>query len=54
MTTLAIVDDVIELNGVPVARLPPNLRLSLRDQLLAFFAVVALAFCFEQLDVGRR
>ena len=37
MTVLAIVDDVIELDGRPVARLLPNLRLSLRDRLAEAF-----------------
>lgn len=34
MTELRIVaDEIIELNGIPVARLLPNLTLSLRDKL---------------------
>ena len=35
MSELRIVaDDVVELDGVPVARLLPGLRLSLRDELI--------------------
>ena len=37
MTALAIVDDMIELDGRPVARLLPNLRLSLHDRLTEAF-----------------
>lgn len=33
MSTLRVVDDEIELDGVAVARLLPNLTLSLRDEL---------------------
>jgi hypothetical protein len=33
MTSLRIIGDAIELNGVPVARLLPGLKLSLRDSL---------------------
>ena len=40
MTALAIVDDVIELDGRPVARLLPNLRLSLRDRLAEAFDAI--------------
>jgi hypothetical protein len=34
---IRIIDDAIELNGETVARLLPNLRLSLRDQLVQAF-----------------
>ena len=37
---LAIVQDYVELDGVPVARLLPNLRLSLRDRLEEAFDVI--------------
>ena len=41
MTTLRIVtDDVIELGGVPVARLLPRLKLSLRDELIWAFDAI--------------
>ena len=37
MSTLRLVDDVIELNGQPVAKLLPGLKLSLRDELARLF-----------------
>jgi hypothetical protein len=41
VTTLRIVtDDVIELGGVPVARLLPRLKLSLRDELIWAFDAI--------------
>ena len=41
MSQLRIVaDDVIELGGVPVARLLPGLKLSLRDELIWAFDAV--------------
>ena len=46
MTTLRIVaDDVVELDGVPVARLLPGLRLSLRDD---------LAWAFDSVDEAEE
>jgi hypothetical protein len=36
-TEIRIIDDAIELDGVTVARLLPNLRLSLRDRLVEAF-----------------
>jgi hypothetical protein len=37
MTTIRIVDDAIELDGVTVARLLPSVRLSIRDRLTELF-----------------
>ena len=37
MSTLRLLDDVIELDGRPVARLLPGLQLSLRDRLTEAF-----------------
>ena len=39
MTTLRIIDDAIELDGVTVGTLIPGLRLSIRDQLVEVFAL---------------
>lgn len=40
MTSLRIVGDVIELDGRPIARLLPELRLSLRDRLVELFDAI--------------
>ena len=40
MTTLRIVDDVIELDGVAIAKLLPSVRLSIRDELVWIFDAV--------------
>jgi hypothetical protein len=41
VSTLRIApDDVVELNGQPIARLLPNLPLSLRDELVGTFDAV--------------
>jgi hypothetical protein len=37
VSQLRLLDDVIELDGQPIARLVPNLCLSLRDRLIAAF-----------------
>jgi hypothetical protein len=40
VTTLRIIGDVVELGGVPVARLLPRLKLSLRDELIWAFDAI--------------
>jgi hypothetical protein len=40
LTDLILVDDAIELDGVTVARLVPNLRLSQRDRLTELFDAI--------------
>ena len=40
MSQLRLVDDVIELDGQPIAHLLPSVRLSLRDELIAAFDAI--------------
>ena len=51
MTELRVVaDEIVELDGIPVARLLPNLTLSLRDKLIEAFDTIGEYVDEDELD----